>query len=120
VSRYAYTLRVVIPSRPYRDPCTLAIVKTPAERLRDTFRETVRGIERRQDLDRAWREAAELGDAVADIRGEVADLRARLARRIANRDKLSLADLAKRISVSRGRAAQLMRAGRDEGNDDDA
>jgi hypothetical protein len=77
--------------------------------VRDVFIAGVAGIERRADLDRAWSEATELAAVIEDLRGETAELRAKLARKIAGRDSLSLAALAERLSVSKTRAHQLTR-----------
>lgn len=84
-------------------------MKTPAERVRDVYASTVRGIERRQDLDRAWSEATALDELVDELRADVTALRSRLAGRIKDRDELTLEHLATRLSVSPSRASQLVR-----------
>ena len=72
------------------------------------FQRTVNAIKSDRDLDRAFRRATAVGDHVQKLREELTGLRAVTAKSIYDRDSLSLAGLADRISVSRTRAAQLV------------
>jgi hypothetical protein len=82
----------------------------------DDIRDEIRAI---PDSQRAFAFATELGDLLREAADEAATLRAQMVGRIWDEEKLSLAALAERISMSRSRAAQLMKAARSakEGTD---
>jgi hypothetical protein len=61
------------------------------------------------DGERAFKAATKLADALGHLTERAAKLRASTAARIADDEKLSLAALAGRLSVSKARAAQFVR-----------
>ncbi len=79
--------------------------------LNSTYDAAVAAIEALPAPQRAFERATSLLKVVDDdlVRG-AADLRARMANRIKEAEKLSLAGLAERISVSKGRADQFVRS----------
>jgi hypothetical protein len=81
------------------------------------FQRTMNAITTDRDLDRAFRRATVIGDHVQKIREELTGLRAVTAKSIYDRDSLSLAGLADRISVSRTRAAQLVNEAKQQQDD---
>lgn len=62
--------------------------------------------------DQAFAGSTSLAEALLEMGRETAEQRAAIAARIAEAENLSLAGLADRISVSRSRAAQLLRSAR--------
>jgi hypothetical protein len=73
-----------------------------------------------EDADEAFRLATELRDTVDLLVGKAAGLRATMARRIYEREQLSLSGLAQRLGVSKSRADQFLQTARrpTEGMDD--
>jgi hypothetical protein len=69
-------------------------------------------IESVPDADRAFEGATRLAETLRDAADSAAELRARTAARIWETESISLAQLAKRIGVSKARAAQLVRSAR--------
>ena len=61
------------------------------------------------DLIEAYQEAGKLVGAQLEFRHDAAELRARLAQRIREAGDLSIAQLAARLGVSKGRAARMLR-----------
>jgi hypothetical protein len=94
------------------------VTATPTRRqIRDAlaavdraYRKAVNLIDAVPDHQRALDDASALQQQIAAYRGDAADLRARIARRIWETESLSLAALADRIGVSKARADQLIRA----------
>lgn len=82
------------------------------ERLIDTFERTSATIDAIEDPELAFQMASRLGDMVREMEGTVAQLRSRQAGRIYDKYELSLAGLADRVSVSKTRAAQMLKEGR--------
>jgi hypothetical protein len=76
-------------------------------RLQDAFTDAVAVIQAETDGRKAFQDATELANLLRAWGGNAAALRADTALRIAEAEKLSLAGLANRLSVSRGRAQQL-------------
>lgn len=72
-----------------------------------------RAVEATPDDDEAYQRAARLYDAVEGRVGMAAKLRARMAARIWRAGHLSLAELGRRVGLSKGRADQLVRAARE-------
>jgi hypothetical protein len=104
---------------------TSAEQSTPEQalaRLRDAFAEAVAVIQAEADGRKAFQDATELANLLRAWSGDAARVRADVALRIAEDEKLSLAGLADRLSVSRGRAQQLTetaKAGRVRGENRD-
>jgi hypothetical protein len=69
-------------------------------------------IETAPDTHRAFERATQLAETLRDAAESAAELRARVAANIWETEALSLAQLAKRIGVSKARAAQLVRTAR--------
>ncbi|MFD8527207.1 hypothetical protein ACFV0L_07315 [Streptosporangium canum] len=76
--------------------------------LERAFEATVGAIQAEPDADRAYGKATELVETLQRLIEASGDLRAQSAARIFNDERLSLAGLAGRISVSKARAAQLI------------
>jgi hypothetical protein len=92
----------------------------PIGAVRDAYRRAVDAIRETGDPQRAFEMASALRDAVDDLVGEAADLRAQMAYRVYKAEELSLAALATKLSVSKSRADQFIRnAKAAEGNEGD-
>jgi hypothetical protein len=81
-------------------------------RLRKAVADAMAAIEKTPEPTRAFELATALREAVDGLVGEAADLRARMAARIYDSEKMSLAALARRIGVSKARADQFIRSAR--------
>ena len=79
-------------------------------RLRDAYEAVVSEIERDSDAESAFERATELRTQLDRLVGEAAELRARTVARLWEAEELSLAALASRIGVSKGRASQFIQA----------
>jgi hypothetical protein len=82
------------------------------DRLERAYDEATAEIESAPDGRGAFRLATELAEAVAHMSEVAGKLRAAMAVRIADEESLSLAALAGKLSMSKARAAQLVRSGR--------
>jgi DNA-binding transcriptional regulator YiaG len=80
------------------------------EQWRAQCDDLMRAIEADPSSQRALEAATKLGEVARQIIEEAALLRGRMAMRIRDDEKLSLAVLAERIGVSKARADQLVRA----------
>ncbi len=80
--------------------------------LRTTLTEIQAMIAAVADAQRAFELATKLAELLREAADEAAVLRARMVGRIWEDEKLSLAQLAERISASRSRAKQLLDAAR--------
>jgi hypothetical protein len=80
--------------------------------LRGVYAAVIETIEAMPDRRAAFRAATDLAELAGTWTEEAASLRATIALQIAENDKLSLGELAGRISVSRARAAQLVNRGK--------
>jgi hypothetical protein len=69
-------------------------------------------IEAMPDPQQAFERATELRETTDKLVGQAAELRARMAGRVWDAEKMSLASLADRIGVSKSRADQLLRIAR--------
>ena len=78
--------------------------------LGEAFTDTVAVIRSQPDSRQAFQAATDLVALLRTATKDAGQLRAGLALRIAEDEKLSLAGLADRLSVSRGRAQQLTEA----------
>ncbi|MFI5935779.1 hypothetical protein [Actinoplanes sp. NPDC051494] len=79
-------------------------------RLRESAAVAMAAVEEIPEPNRAFEQATALREAIDGLVGEAAALRARMAARIYESEKLSLAALANRIGVSKARADQLIRS----------
>lgn len=84
--------------------------------IRAAFTRAVAAIKASPDAEQAFRDASALGDLARLLSGETADFRAYLAASLLDSNQLSLSELAQILGVSKARAAQLVRAGRQKGN----
>ncbi|WP_433346026.1 hypothetical protein [Micromonospora sp. CA-111912] len=78
--------------------------------LKESAAAAMAAIELTPEPNRAFEQATALRATVDELVGDAADLRARMAARIYESEKLSLAGLANRIGVSKARADQLIRS----------
>jgi hypothetical protein len=69
-------------------------------------------IESMPDPQHAFERATDLREATDELVGQAAELRARMAGRVWDAEKMSLASLADRIGVSKSRADQFLRIAR--------
>jgi hypothetical protein len=89
---------------------TSAEQRTPEQAIacfQAAFADVVAVIRAEADGRKAFQDATELANLLRAWGGDAAGLRADLALRVAEDEKLSLAGLADRLSMSRGRAQQL-------------
>lgn len=77
------------------------------------YERTENAVTSDRDRDRALRRATAVSEHVRGLVEKMGQLRTQAVARIYDEEKLSLAGLADRIGVSRPRAAQLMKAARD-------
>lgn len=78
--------------------------------LEESAAAAMSAIEATPEPNRAFERATALREVVDRMVGEAADLRARMAARIYESEKMSLAALANRIGVSKARADQFIRS----------
>jgi hypothetical protein len=82
-----------------------------AERqLSAAYERAVEAIESIPDAQKSFESATELANDLRQLADDAAKVRARGAVRIRDSERLSLAGLAERLSVSRARADQMVRA----------
>ena len=84
--------------------------------MQAAFNRAVAAIRASPEPEQAFKEATELGDLARQLSNETADFRAFLAASLLDANALSLSQLGRVLGVSRGRAAQLVNAGRQKGN----
>jgi hypothetical protein len=83
--------------------------------VRAAFDTAITSIESSADGRSAFHAATQLAELMAQLAERAAKLRAVMVVRVADEEKLSLAPLAERLSMSKARAAQLVRTGRAQG-----
>lgn len=100
------------------------LVETAFDRLRDSkadldraFTTTTSAIDTDTDLDDAFKKATELTDIIRRAYEAAGDLRAQLALKLYESEKMSLAVLGHRISVSATHAAELLESAKGENDD---
>jgi hypothetical protein len=86
--------------------------KEPSAALRQAYEAAVREVEATADPAAAVVLAGSLVTAADAIVSDAARLRARMTLRLLDSERLSLAELARRIGTSKSRADQLVRAAR--------
>mgnify|MGYP001953633748 CR=1 FL=1 len=82
------------------------------ESLEEAHEKAVSVIRAMPDPQQAFDYSTQMADKLRELAEAAADLRAQTAVRIADHEKLSLTVLAKRISMSRARAGQLVQRGK--------
>jgi plasmid maintenance system antidote protein VapI len=80
--------------------------------LRAAYEDAAATVETDPDADSAFRLATELRAEADEIVSDAATLRARMALRLLESERLSLSQLAERLGTSKARADQLIRAAR--------
>ena len=90
-------------------------VTSELDAIRGAFAKAAAAIWATYDPDEAWRQSAELGNLVRELESDSATLRAKVAAEMKRTGGLTLTDLAARLGVSLTRAAQLAKAGKQEG-----
>ncbi|MEU4697401.1 hypothetical protein [Nonomuraea dietziae] len=88
-------------------------VKTALADLVRAFDAAVAAIEAEPDPNRAYGGATQLVETIRQLNELSGDRRALTAARIFEQERMSLADLAGRIGVSKARAAQLIKTAKD-------
>jgi hypothetical protein len=73
------------------------------------YEERAAAILAMDDLDAAWAEATRLREAHSELESRSADLRAAVARKMWDTGMYSIAQLAARLGVTKGRADQMLR-----------
>jgi 8-oxo-dGTP pyrophosphatase MutT (NUDIX family) len=87
-----------------------------AGNIRSAFTRAISAIQAGPDPAQAFRDATDLGNLARQLSSQTADFRAYLAASLLDSNTLSIAQLASILGVSKGRADQLVRAGRKKGN----
>jgi hypothetical protein len=105
---------MTLPSDPSPDAQRVAAA---LDALRAALAEVQEAVAAVADSQRAFELATELAELLREAADESATLRARMVGRIWADEQLSLAQLAERISSSRTRAAQLLRAAKAAGEE---
>jgi hypothetical protein len=102
---YAYAERVE-----NAEPSSAAdTVEADLTAMRTAYLEVAAAIRANPDAEAAFGLATQLRDLVDELVGEAATFRAQMAERVFRSEDMSLAELARRLRISKARADQLVR-----------